>query len=96
MVKFIGDNLHYPTEARNSGIQGSVFVEFVVQQDGKLSDFKVIKGIGEGCDEEAVRVMELMNKELPWRPGMQSGKNVKVRFVLPIKFILPEKQTRRR
>ncbi|MEI9919198.1 MAG: TonB family protein [Bacteroidota bacterium] len=86
MVKFIDKNLMYPKEARKNGVEGSVFVEFVVKGDGKLTDFKVIKEIGSGCDEEALRVMMLMGDEIRWKPGKQQGKPVDVRFVLPIKF----------
>jgi len=85
MMKFIRDNMKYPPQARRMGIEGSVFVEFVVNAQGTISDAKVIKGIGGGCDEEALRVV---GKMPPWKPGKQNGKAVRVRFVLPVKFIL--------
>lgn len=85
MMKFISQNMKYPSQARRMGTEGSVFVEFVVDQAGKIGDAKVIKGIGSGCDEEAVRVV---NKMPPWKPGKQNGKPVRVRFVLPLKFVL--------
>ena len=71
--------------ARESGINGRVFVTFVVETDGRVTDIKVLRGIGGGCDEEAVRVVKNMPK---WDPGKQRGKPVRVQFNLPIKFTL--------
>lgn len=85
MMKFLSQNMRYPSQARRMGIEGSVFVEFVVDQSGAITAARVIKGIGAGCDEEAVRVVRKMP---PWKPGVQNGKPVKVRFVLPLKFVL--------
>jgi len=85
MSKFISQTIKYPSQARRMGTEGSVFVEFVVDQQGNITNPRVIKGIGAGCDEEAVRVVQKMP---PWKPGKQNGKAVRVRFVLPIKFML--------
>jgi protein TonB len=85
MYKFINANMKYPSQARRMGTEGSVFVEFVVEPTGAITGTKVIKGIGGGCDEEAVRVVQKMP---PWKPGKQNGKPVRVRFVLPVKFVL--------
>ena len=85
MMKFIRDNMKYPSQARRMGTEGSVFVEFVVEPTGAITGIKVIKGIGAGCDEEAVRVVQKMPS---WKPGKQNGKAVRVRFVLPVKFVL--------
>jgi protein TonB len=85
MFKWIANNMRYPSQARRTGTEGSVFVEFVVGNDGNIRSAKVIKGIGAGCDEEAVRVISKMPA---WKPGKQNGKAVNVRFVLPLKFIL--------
>jgi periplasmic protein TonB len=83
--KFVGKNIEYPKQARRMGVEGKVFVQFVVDKDGGLNDIKVIKGIGAGCDEEAIRVL----KESPkWKPGKQRGRPVKVRMSLPISFKL--------
>ncbi len=82
---FLGQNIKYPAEAREKKAQGTVFVEFVVQADGTIDMAKVLKGPGLGMDEEALRVVKSMPK---WTPGMQSGKAVAVRYVLPIKFAL--------
>lgn len=83
--KYVQKNLDYPAQARRMGIEGRVFVQFVVDKDGSISDVVAIRGIGAGCDEEAVRVI----KESPkWKPGKQRGRAVKVRMVLPITFKL--------
>ena len=85
MAKFLAKNVKYPAQARRMGIEGSVFVSFVIDREGNISDPQVIKGISAECDKEAVRVVKLMP---PWKPGKQNGKAVKCRFVLPIKFKL--------
>jgi len=84
-LKFIADNLHYPDSAKAKGIQGRVFVTFVVEFDGSISNVNILRGIGGGCDEEAVRVMKMMPA---WVPGMQRGEPVRVQYNLPIKFTL--------
>ncbi|MDX1627957.1 MAG: energy transducer TonB [Fulvivirga sp.] len=86
-MKYVGENIDYPDKAKRMGIQGKVFVEFVVDKDGSLTDFKVIKGIGGGCDEEAIRVLKNAPK---WNPGKQRGIAVKVRMVMPVFFVLKE------
>ena len=85
LFEFIGNNVVYPKEAIDAGIEGRVFVEFYIEKDGTVTDGKVLKGIGYGCDEEALRVIGLMPK---WSPGMQRGKAVRVRYTLPINFKL--------
>ncbi|HPE43379.1 MAG TPA: energy transducer TonB, partial [Bacteroidales bacterium] len=85
MMEYIAKNIKYPAMARESGIQGRVFVNFVVEPDGSVSNVKVLRGIGGGCDEEAVRVVEAMPK---WTPGRQRGKDVRVSFNLPVRFTL--------
>lgn len=84
-MKFLQENIKYPQMARESGIQGTVYVTFVVEPDGSVSDVRVLRGIGGGCDEEAVRVIKAMPK---WIPGKQRGKPVRVQFNMPIKFTL--------
>lgn len=81
--RFIGKNLKYPRSARENGTQGKVIVTFVVETDGQLSDVKVLRGIGDGCDEESVRVIKLSS---PWKPGMQGGRPVRVAYSIPIMF----------
>lgn len=85
MGKFLSKNMKYPAVARRMGIEGSVFVSFVIDKEGKISDPQVIKGISAECDKEAIRVIQLMP---PWKPGKQNGQPVRCRFVLPIKFRL--------
>ncbi|MEQ9426569.1 MAG: energy transducer TonB [Cyclobacteriaceae bacterium] len=83
--QYVSKNLNYPNQARRMGIEGKVFVQFVVDKDGTLRDVQAVKGIGAGCDEEAVRVISGAPK---WKPGKQRGKPVKVRMILPITFKL--------
>jgi len=83
--EFVAKKLKYPAQARRMGIEGKVFVEFVIERDGSITDVKAIKGIGAGCDEEAVRVLQSAPK---WKPGKQRGKPVRQRMVLPIAFKL--------
>jgi TonB family protein len=79
----IGKSLRYPAEARRFNVQGKVIVQFVVEKDGSIDDVKCIKGIGGGCDEEAVRVV----KSLPaWKPGLVRGQAVRTKYVLPLNF----------
>ncbi len=85
MYKFIYKNVKYPASARRMNVEGSVYVGFVVDADGKISEASVIKGISADCDKEALRVVQLMPK---WRPGKQSGRAVRVKYVLPIKYKL--------
>jgi len=85
MVKFIKLNLRYPPLATEMGISGTVIVNFVVERDGKITRVKVVRGIGGGCDEEAVRVVSKMPA---WTPGKQGGKAVLVSFTVPFKFML--------
>jgi TonB family protein len=86
-IHFLQANLRYPKEARDKGIQGTVFVSFIVETDGSLSNVRILRGIGGGCDEEAVRVV----KDMPtWTPGRQRGQNVRVQFNMPIRFVLNE------
>ena len=81
--QFLQYNIKYPAEAFKNKIQGKVFVGFVVEKDGSLTDVKVLRGIGSGCDEEAARVIK---KSPKWRPGIQNGRPVRVQFVVPISF----------
>lgn len=83
--EYVSKKLKYPAQARRMGIEGKVFVEFVIERDGSITDVKAIKGIGAGCDEEAVRVLQSAPK---WKPGKQRGKPVRQRMVLPIAFKL--------
>lgn len=84
-VRFLRDNMKYPQIARETGMTGTVYLTFIIGRDGRISNIKILRGIGGGCDEEAIRVLKLMP---PWIPGKQGGKTVPVQFNLPIKFTL--------
>ncbi|MCL2027552.1 MAG: TonB family protein [Bacteroidales bacterium] len=84
-IKFLQDNVRYPAEARSRGVQGTVFVSFVVETDGKLSNIHIVRGIGAGCDDEVIRIVESMPQ---WIPGRHGGKAVRVQFVMPVRFTL--------
>ncbi len=83
--KLLAMNIIYPAKALQYGIQGTVYVSFIVEKDGSVSNVKVLRGIGGGCDEESVRVVKLMPK---WIPGTQAGKPVRVLFNMPIYYRL--------
>ena len=85
MFKYLRQNIHYPAIARENSIEGKVFVNFVINIDSTISDVKVLKGIGGGCDEETIRVFQNMPK---WKPGQHQGKIVKTRFTVPVSFKL--------
>ncbi|WP_183566827.1 energy transducer TonB [Mucilaginibacter sp. SP1R1] len=82
---YLGRAIRYPAVARENGTQGRVIVTFVVEKDGSLTDIKVTRGIGSGCDEEAVRVLKASPK---WKPGIQNGRPVRVQYSVPISFTL--------
>jgi TonB family protein len=84
-IKFLVENIVYPKEAKEKKIMGTVYVSFIIDKTGSVTDVNVLRGIGGGCDEEAVRVVNLMPK---WVPGKKAGKNVRVQFYMPIKFTL--------
>jgi protein TonB len=83
--RYISENVKYPAQARRLQVEGKVFVEFVVGKDGKIFNATAVKGIGAGCDEEAVRII---SNSPNWSPAKQRGKPVKQRMVLPITFKL--------
>ena len=87
--EYVSDHLEYPKLATRQGIQGRVFVQFVVGKDGAIRDVVVIKGIGGGCDEEAQQIIASAPR---WNPGKQRGKAVSVRMVIPITFKLADKE----
>ncbi len=83
--KYLQKNLKYPPMARENNITGRVIMSFVVEKNGQLTDIKVLRGIGGGCDEEASRVL----KNAPaWKPGIQNGRPVRVAYTMPIFFQL--------
>jgi periplasmic protein TonB len=83
--EYVGKRMKYPPQARRMGIEGKVYIQFVVDRDGSLTEVQAVKGIGAGCDEEAVRVLQSAPK---WSPPKQRGKPVKQRIIIPIIFKL--------
>jgi len=89
LLRFIYTKIKYPTIARENGIEGMAVVSFVVTEHGTIVDFKILRDPGGACGPEALRVVKCMN-ELPsrWNPGQQRGKNVRVKYNLPVRFKL--------
>jgi TonB family protein len=85
MFEFIQKNLKYPESAKEKGLEGRVFIGFVVEKDGSLSSFQVLRGVCDEIDAEAVRVLKMMPK---WKPGMNNGEPVRVQYTMPFKFQL--------
>ncbi len=85
LLTFFAQNVKYPEIARRAGVEGKVFVQFVVGKDGNVAQASIAKGIGAGCDEEAIRVTKMMPK---WNPGKQNGRPVLVQVIVPIQFKL--------
>ncbi len=85
LMKYLANNISYPKMANENNIHGKVFITFVVETDGSISNIELLRGIGGGCDEEAIRVVKNMPR---WIPGKQRNKAVRVQFNLPVKFTL--------
>ena len=85
LYKYLRENIKYPSLARDNNITGKVYVTFVVERDGSIANPRVLKDIGGGCGQEAIRVVKAMPK---WTPGKQRGKAVRVQFNLPVSFNL--------
>ena len=85
MLEYVARNIKYPPMARENGITGRVYVNFYIDKDGKVQNAKIVRGIGGGCDEEALRVVRMMPQ---WKPGKQNGRTVNVNYNLPINFTL--------
>ena len=85
LLKFLQNNLKYPENAMKNNVQGRVIVQFVVEKDGTLTEFKVARSVDPDLDAEALRVLQIMPK---WKPGMQRGKIVRVKFTVPVSFKL--------
>jgi len=85
MYEFLGKNMRYPDRAKDANISGKVFISFIIDEFGAISQVSVLRGIGGGCDEEAARVIRKMPN---WTPGKQGGHPVKVRYRIPIEFVL--------
>jgi protein TonB len=85
LYEFLGDNLEYPEKARENRVTGTVIVQFVVETDGSITDLYVARSVDPELDKEAIRVLSQMPL---WIPGNQNGKNVRVRFTVPVKFTI--------
>jgi protein TonB len=85
LLTYLRDNIRYPAMAKENDIEGTVYVQFVIERDGSVSGAKVAKGADRMLNEEALRVVSAMPK---WKPGKQRGQEVRVQYVVPIKFIL--------
>src|SRR5687768_10148095 len=84
---YLQRNIKYPKESKKNGVEGRVFTQFVVEANGEITNIKILKGLDEYCDEEAVRILSKMPK---WTPGQKNGRNVRTYFNLPLKFSLPK------
>lgn len=85
LYNFIARNVRYPPKAREWGVEGKVYVSIVVEKDGSITGIKILRGIGQGCDEEAKRVVRLLPNFIP---GKQDGRLVRVQYIIPINFKL--------
>jgi protein TonB len=85
LIKYLAQNIKYPKQARVRGVEGLVSVSFVVEKDGSLTDIKLLRDIGSGCGQEALRVVKEMPK---WKPAKLKGEIVRMQFNLPVKFTL--------
>jgi len=86
-AKYLSRNLRYPELARENGIYGKILVSFIIEKNGDLSNIAILRGIGSGCDEEAIRVL---SKSPKWKAGIQNKQNVRVAYTIPIHFKLPQ------
>ncbi len=85
LFKYLGENLKYPKQDKDAGIQGTVYLQFIVGKNGEIRNVKILRGVSELIDKEALRVVKAMPK---WKPGIQNDKPVSVIYNLPIKFII--------
>lgn len=85
IIKYLSENINYPDSARLNGIEGKVFISFVVEKDGSISNVEILKGTNDLLDKEAIRVIENMPN---WKNGLQNGKSVRVQYAIPINFKL--------
>ena len=91
MYKFIYKNLQYPAAANDSSIQGTIITQFVVDVDSTLKRVRIVRGIGGGCNEEVMRLIQIMSEGKLWEPGSHEGRIVPVTYTIPIKFVLKDK-----
>lgn len=97
LLKYLSQNITYPELARDANTQGMVFITFIINEDGSVSDAKVLKGItGPGAKECAIEALRVINSMPNWTPGKQNGKGVRVQYNLPINFKMIEKPKKKR
>ena len=89
LMKYLGENIKYPQSAIDNKIEGRVFVSFVVEKDGSVTNAEVMRGIDKDCDAEALRVVSSMPK---WKPASNKGEDVRVKFTVPVIFKLNNKE----
>lgn len=85
LVKYLQENIIYPEKALKAGKQGTVYIKFIVEKDGTITNVQIMKGFDAECDEVAKKIVLMMPK---WNPGKQRGENVRVAFILPVRFQL--------
>ena len=85
LLKYLAKNIHYPERAREQGIKGTCVISFVINKDGTVVEPKLDKSLEPSCDNEAMRVIRTMPK---WKPGKQRGKPVRVKYTVPVRFVL--------
>ena len=85
LIRFLTENLKYPQDARDERIEGTVFVTFVVEKDGSVTDVRILRSVVSSLDEESIRVVKAMPK---WKPGVIKGEPVRAQFTLPLRFVL--------
>ena len=83
LLQFIAENIHLPKCVTSATVKGRSIIEFVVEKDGTVSDFKVVRSLNKECDEEAIRVLKTMPK---WKPGRERGEPVRVKYMVPVQF----------
>lgn len=89
LMKFLSDNIIYPSDAVKDKIEGRIIVTFIINKDGGVTDMNIVRGVNSLLDTEALRVISMMPN---WKPGLQRGKKVRVRYTLPIVFRIPDKE----
>ena len=90
MLQFIAENVRVPKCVTYASVEGRSIIEMVVEKDGTLSDFKVVRSLHKDCDAEAIRVLKTMPK---WKPGMERGKPIRVKYTVPVQFKKPVSQS---
>ncbi len=86
LMAFLGNNIKYPAAAKKAGVEGVTVISFIVETDGSVSEIKTVKTLSPETDEEARRVVKLTSGQ--WEPGMQSGKTVRVKYTLPVRYAI--------